>query len=602
MQNIFIELLPPWVETGLQPAFYDKESGTVLQQTARMYARVNLLTQAFNTFSEDTTTYVNQFVDDTNAEIERFEHDTNETVDDYIEKFNDLHDYVYDYFDNLDVQEEINNKLDDMLEAGTLQEIITTYVQSNVAWTFDSVAEMKTATNLVAGSYAQTYGYYNANDGGKALYKIRAISNDDTADDKFIIAIGSTLVAELITDDLVNICQVGGQQNTASVCNYIIGSMGKSVYIPAQSFNLTETIHINNNYTKLICDGDLTVTTENIAGICLRANRCIVKLNGELTATDGIGLEICGGDHHAFDDDIFFNSITAKIGVLVDPDNGKGFQTSKISFNRINGTEIGISLAPQNTGNPWVTTLTVYAGHITSPYPVRFRKGANQTDRFNQIVFYDTTFSGHVQTAIDIERCQNVWFYRCRMVEGMEGSTWVKLDDCGFVHIDNEGFLPVDKISITNPMSYTFPNFFSGQMLTNSSQNAIATKAKTHGTDICMLEEPLLKQDIVITGFNNADFDVPEFYHNGMIVQIGGDAENTALDYTLPTVFDTWGVTEFYIYVSNKPATSSLRLRDNPHNTLLNIASGSALSNKRWHVQFVKYISGHPQWIVTALN
>ena len=48
MENIFVEFLPPWVETGLQPAFYDKESGTVLQQTARMYARVNMLIRMFN--------------------------------------------------------------------------------------------------------------------------------------------------------------------------------------------------------------------------------------------------------------------------------------------------------------------------------------------------------------------------------------------------------------------------------------------------------------------------------------------------------------------------------------------------------------------------
>ena len=39
--------------------------------------------------------------------------------------FNTLKDYVDHYFDNLDVQEEINNKLDAMAEAGTLQEIIT---------------------------------------------------------------------------------------------------------------------------------------------------------------------------------------------------------------------------------------------------------------------------------------------------------------------------------------------------------------------------------------------------------------------------------------------------------------------------------------------
>ena len=172
MQNIFIDVLPPWVETGLQPAFYDLESGTVLQQTARMYAKVRELGVAFNTFAENVTNEVNTFEQNVNDKIEQFEHDTTETVDEYIEKFNDLHDYVHDYFDNLDVQEEINNKLDAMVEDGTLQEIITTYIQSNVAWTFDSVAEMASATNLIDGSYAQTYGYYAVGDGGGAYYVI----------------------------------------------------------------------------------------------------------------------------------------------------------------------------------------------------------------------------------------------------------------------------------------------------------------------------------------------------------------------------------------------------------------------------------------------
>ena len=166
MENIFVEFLPPWVETGLQPAFYDKESGTVLQQTARMYDRVNMLIRMFNKLSKQTK----------------------ETVEDYIEKFNELYNYVHDYFDNLDVQEEINNKLDAMVEAGTLQEIITTYIQANVAWTFDTVADMKLATNLVAGSYARTLGYYTLNDGGGAIYKI---SDSGTANEMDVIAVDS---------------------------------------------------------------------------------------------------------------------------------------------------------------------------------------------------------------------------------------------------------------------------------------------------------------------------------------------------------------------------------------------------------------------------
>ena len=106
MENIFVEFLPPWVETGIQPAFYDKESGTVLQQTARMYARVNMLIRMFNKLSKETK----------------------ETVEDYINRFNELHDYVHDYFENLDVQEEIDNKLDEMVEDGTFEELLENYL------------------------------------------------------------------------------------------------------------------------------------------------------------------------------------------------------------------------------------------------------------------------------------------------------------------------------------------------------------------------------------------------------------------------------------------------------------------------------------------
>ena len=41
-------------------------------------------------------------------------------IDNIVNSFNELQDYVNNYFDNLDVQEEINNKLDDMAESGAL--------------------------------------------------------------------------------------------------------------------------------------------------------------------------------------------------------------------------------------------------------------------------------------------------------------------------------------------------------------------------------------------------------------------------------------------------------------------------------------------------
>lgn len=118
MNKLFVPFLPPWVETGLQPAFYDKESGTVLQQTARMYDKVNQLIRNFNDLSKETK----------------------ETVEEYILQFTELKDFVDDYFENLDVQEEINNKLDDMAEDGTLETILNNTLFSDIEESKDNYA------------------------------------------------------------------------------------------------------------------------------------------------------------------------------------------------------------------------------------------------------------------------------------------------------------------------------------------------------------------------------------------------------------------------------------------------------------------------------
>lgn len=124
-----------------------------------------------------------------------------QAVDDLTNLYNELHDYVEHYFDNLDVQEEINNKLDDMAEDGTLEEIITSYIQSNVAWVFDTVADMKLAENLVNGSYARTLGFRSLNDGGGATYYI---TNSGTANELDVIAVGDSLYAHFVKPTIVS--------------------------------------------------------------------------------------------------------------------------------------------------------------------------------------------------------------------------------------------------------------------------------------------------------------------------------------------------------------------------------------------------------------
>ena len=75
---------------------------------------------------QDWATYqqtMNQNFADLQAAVNQFETDITTA-------FNNLHDYVEDYFDNLDVQEEINNKLEAMRQSGELAEIINPLIST----------------------------------------------------------------------------------------------------------------------------------------------------------------------------------------------------------------------------------------------------------------------------------------------------------------------------------------------------------------------------------------------------------------------------------------------------------------------------------------
>ena len=138
------------------------------------------------------------------------------------ESFQQLHDYVANYFDNLDVQEEINNKLDAMVEAGTLQEIIGAYLNATAVWGFDTVADMKSSTNLINGSFAKTLGFNAKNDGGGSNYKIRTITNEDVVNNATLIALSdNTLVAELIPSDTLSVKQIGGFSTVADTTSIL---------------------------------------------------------------------------------------------------------------------------------------------------------------------------------------------------------------------------------------------------------------------------------------------------------------------------------------------------------------------------------------------
>ena len=258
-----------------------------------------------------------------------------EAVQELQDLYIELHDYVANYFDNLDVQEEINNKLDAMAEAGTLQEIIDEYLQSNVAWTFDTVADMKLATNLVDGSYARTLGFRAIGDGGGAIYKI---SDTGTADEMEVIAIGSTLYATLIKPSVVNPEIFGAYHDgTHDDSDFIQKAVNTGYPVKmTKNYLLTGSVYIGNQ--------DVSASSGYKTNLNFDASASTVTYTGNASAFVIAGIN--GGN-------ISFGVITASAGNCIEMWSSNGnvrLAYINLSFKQLNPNKKGIYVHPSNTG------------------------------------------------------------------------------------------------------------------------------------------------------------------------------------------------------------------------------------------------------------
>ena len=258
--------------------------------------------------------------------------DVTESQVDVINRFNALNDYVHDYFDNLDVQEEIDNKLDAMVEAGTLQEIITEYIQANVAWTFDTVADMKNATNLVNGSYAQTLGFHSINDGGGAIYKI---SNTGTANEMDVIAVGS-LYAILTNLTEANPLQFGANgDGTSDDTSYLQRCINY-----AQTNNLV--IHFPE---KTYLTDDITITDVKI-----------IKIDGTIKlSSSSQSILIQNNVNNGKNLNVYINKVT--VGTLL----MKGLNSADVT---VQYADVMKLLADSTTGHNFIGYSKFYLGYI----------------------------------------------------------------------------------------------------------------------------------------------------------------------------------------------------------------------------------------------
>lgn len=156
-----------------------------------------------------------------------------------------LKDFVENYFANLDVQEEINNKLDEMVEDGTLQNIILNYI--TVEKIYNNVSEMVNDEGIQKNQKIKTLGYYEIGDLGGSNYIIT--DENLTSDGGSVIKLNNGLYAKLIlSENKYNVKQFGAIGNA----NYF-NSENHRYYVDSEFTTLShdDTTNIENaiNFT-----------------------------------------------------------------------------------------------------------------------------------------------------------------------------------------------------------------------------------------------------------------------------------------------------------------------------------------------------------------
>lgn len=105
-----IKNLPHWAVSDSQPGFYDTESKTVVEQTAKLYKAIQDAIDVINNFCDDTEKTMNDFQGNTNQDIKEFKIAMEQKFRDFTETLN----LKYSYLDYM--LQNIENLIKDLNE------------------------------------------------------------------------------------------------------------------------------------------------------------------------------------------------------------------------------------------------------------------------------------------------------------------------------------------------------------------------------------------------------------------------------------------------------------------------------------------------------
>lgn len=193
-----------------------------------------------------------------------------------------LQNYIDTYFDNLDVQEEINNKLDEMVEDGTFESILVNI--TNLNKTYENYNEFINDTTLIKGNNVKILSYDEIGDG------IAEFTITDTQDNNHYQIPVNNLYATCINKEINAKYLNPTNDDLTTTLNANSKYFDKIIF--TKNYKISGNIILTTNIHLDFMNNTLTCENENTKYISLLNNSIVENLN-----TVNVGIDVYGSNN-----------------------------------------------------------------------------------------------------------------------------------------------------------------------------------------------------------------------------------------------------------------------------------------------------------------
>lgn len=448
---------------------------------------------------------------------------------------------IQKWIENLDIQDEVDNKLEEMAESGELATIIAQLVDLGCVFAYKTIAEMAAAENLADGSVARVLGKTNYADGDGDYYVVREIRNTDVVDGYNIVTLTNTvdLVAERVESVLAKY--------------YIIEEIEieKGVDANGTEYYIAHIPHTDSKGNVIELKHGMSGDATTYAEIGLNEN----------------GLEYAHRYHTTFcsnasgfdplDTSPYYNK---PIGPIIL--NGVAICTNTIDTTRWTKTQI-LGIKRDNT-------LKAYA-------PTTLPSELLADGVYNSVVAFDQLLENGVRVGTETQTkyawnligqnsaTLDIYFFACNGGADIQGQEGMLLDDCVQI-LANKGCDFAYRLDQGGSTTFVY----KGEMQNIPNDNYGQTIRKVG--DFLYFNKPLLnKTDVAEAGLNAAVGDVKakvDALDNRLTYL--NNIDNNKLTFNYPNVRESSGDGGMKIYYKKNGSISSTLLfdRDDFHNQL----------------------------------